>query len=279
MKKWDINLGSTESDELLKSMKDDFVHGSSWYYEMSIQYIEKYKGKIDDALENLADIRPGMCSISNIIEAISIAKDKNDFNLIVNNLKNFGKNARKKISENPIEANTVITISNSSAVKDILMVSKVKRIYLMESVPGNESQNAKRELSKFADVVLIPDSSIFQFIEFSDCAIIGFDGIYSAGYLTNKVGTFPLIYTSNYLGIPTIAVGESYKATDGYPPPPLKINYNGINVGIFDKVPLSFISELITDTGTIKNPGPQDVIKMKNYFIQTVLNNRNVQKL
>lgn len=271
-------MGSIESDELLKSMKTDFVHGSSWYYEMSIQYIEKYKGKMDDAIEKLADIRPGMASISNVIEAISIAKNKNDFNLIINNLKNYGKNARKKISENLIEANTVITISNSSAVKDILMASKVKKIYLMESVPGNESENAVKELSKFADAIVIPDSSIFQFIEFSDCAIIGFDGIYSAGYLTNKVGTFPLIYISNYLGVPTIAVGESYKATDGYPPPPLKINYKGINIGLFDKIPLSFISELITDTGIIKNPSPQDVIKMKNYFIQTILNNRDVQK-
>ncbi|MGC8558308.1 MAG: hypothetical protein ACP5NC_04880 [Nitrososphaeria archaeon] len=271
-------MGSTESDELLKAMEADFVHGSSWYYEMSIQYIEKYKGKIDDALEKLAYIRPGMGSISNVIEAISIAKQKNDFNLIINNLKNYGKNARKKISENLIEANTVITISNSLAVKDILMASKVKKVYLMESVPGNESQNAKEELSKFADVTVIPDSSIFQFIEFSDCAVIGFDGIYSSGYLTNKVGTFPLIYISNYLGIPTIAVGESYKANDGYPPPPLKINYNGISIGLFDKVPLSFISELITDTDITKNPGPQDVIKMKNYFIQMVLNNRDIQK-
>lgn len=271
-------MGSTESDELLKSMKADFVHGSSWYYEMSIQYIEKYKGKIDDALEKLADIRPGMASISNVIEAISIAKQRNDFNSIINNLKNYGENAKKKISENMIEANTVITISNSSAVKDILKVSKVKKIYLMESVPGNEYQNAKKEFSKFADVTVIPDSSIFQFIEFSDCAIIGFDGIYSAGYLTNKVGTFPLIYVSNYLGVPTIAVGESYKATEGYPPPPLKINYNSINIGLFDKVPLSFISELITDAGTDKKPGPQDVIKMKNYFIQTILNNRDIQK-
>ncbi|MCL4343476.1 MAG: hypothetical protein JRN26_06405 [Nitrososphaerota archaeon] len=270
-------MNSLSAEELLESMKKDYVHGSSWYYEMSIEYVEKYVGNISAALDNLSDVRPGMASISNIIEILS-AMPTDRLKEAINNLKAFGKIARKKISENLIEANTVITISNSSAVKELLMASGIKRIYLMESVPGDEVQTAKTELSKFADVTVIPDSSVSQFAEFSDYAVIGFDGLYSGGYLTNKVGSLPLVCISNHLKLPVVAVGESYKATEGFPPPPLKVDYRGINIGLFERVPLSFISELITDAGSKKELGPNDVSDIKNFFTKSILNNGHVEK-
>ncbi len=272
-------MSSLNAEELLEVMKKDFVHGSSWYYEMAIEYIEKYEGNIDTALANLSGIRPGMASVSNIIEILSAALSTGRLKEVTNNLKAFGKTARKRISENLIEANTVITISNSSAVKELLMASGIKKIYLMESIPGNEIQAAATELSKFADVTVVPDSSVSQFIEFADYAVIGFDGLYSSGYLTNKVGSLLLACVSNHLKLPVVAVGESYKATEGFPPPPFKVNYKGINIGLFERVPLSLISELITDNGRKEEVGSNDVLDTKHYFIESVLNYGHTEKL
>ncbi|MEM0123207.1 MAG: hypothetical protein QXI38_01725 [Conexivisphaerales archaeon] len=271
-------MNSLNAEELLEVMKKDFVHGSSWYYEMAIEYIEKYVGNINIALANLSDVKPGMASISNIIEVASKSLSNNSLKEVISNLRAFGKLARKRISENLIEANTVITISNSLAVKELLMASGIKRIYLMESIPGNEVQTAKTELSKFADVTVIPDSSVSQFIEFSDYAVIGFDGLYSSGYLTNKVGSLSLVCISNYLKLPVVAVGESYKATEGFPPPSLKVDYKGVDIGLFERVPLSLISELITDIGSKKEIEPNNIIDIKNYFIKTILNYGHMEK-
>lgn len=271
-------MSSLNAEELLELMKKDFVHGSSWYYEMALEYVEKYEGNTDIALANLSSIRPGMASISNIIEILSTALSAGRLKEVTDNLKAFGKIARKRISENSIEANTIITLSNSSAVKDLLMASGIKRIYLMESIPGDEVQAAATELSKFADVTVVPDSSVSQFIEFADYAVIGFDGLYSSGHLINKVGSLPLACVSNYLKLPVVAVGESYKATEGFPPPPLKASYKGISIGLFERVPLSLISELITDTGKKEKVGSNDVLDIKHYFIESVLNYGHAEK-
>ncbi len=266
-------MSSPNAEELLQIMKNDFVHGSSWYYEKAIEYVEKYAGDVKVALTNLADLRPGMASITNVIEVLSNALKTNKLNETLYKLKEFGKIAKERISENTIEASAVITLSNSSAVRAILEKSKVKKIYLMESFPGEESQTAKSELSKFADVSIIPDSSIYQFVEFSDYAVIGFDGLYAGGYLMNKVGSLPLACISNYLKLPVVAVGESYKATEGFPPPSLKVDYKGVKIGLFERVPLSLISELITDAGTREKPQRNDVLDIQDYFINSILNN------
>jgi len=265
-------MSSPGAEELLQIMKNDLIHGASWYYEKSIEYIEKYPGDINVALQNLADLRPGMASITNIVRVISDALKADKLIEALNNLKEFGQTAKKKLSKNTIEASAVITISNSTAVRALLENSKIKKIYLMESFPGEESQAAKIELSKFADVTVIPDSSIYQFAEFSDYAVIGFDGLFAGGYLVNKVGSFPLACISNYLKLPVVAVGESYKATDGFPPPSLKVEYKGIKVGLFERVPLSLISVLITDAGTKAKPQGSDVLDIQNYFISSILN-------
>ncbi|MBE9390977.1 hypothetical protein IOK49_02645 [Fervidicoccus fontis] len=65
-----------ETKKILQEMKEDHIHGASWYYEKMVEVFKK-AGFFDKKLANeLIKIRPGMASIQNVIESLEKAEEK-----------------------------------------------------------------------------------------------------------------------------------------------------------------------------------------------------------
>ncbi len=262
--------------ELLKLMKKDLVHGSSWYFDRALELLNDTD--LDDLPENLENIkmlRP-MGTLANIVAVLQNTKNMQELNIKIENLKKYRINATKKLKKvlSELELRSFITISYSAAVLALLEVSRPDHIYLMESRPGSETRKALIEYAKYADIKVVPDSAIWEFIEKSEAVIIGADGIYSAGFAINKVGSRPLISCAKMLNVPVYVVIESYKSSDTAPPTITETDfrYSGqrIKVPLFEKIPLNEINYLITESGIFTDPEPSDIKHMHDQFIRSV---------
>jgi len=171
----------------------------------------------------------------------------------------------------------VVTLSLSSAVADFLKEwgKCIGRVYLMESRPGNEALEALRTCSKYTDVIPIADSSMAHFLGRSNYVIIGADGIYGDGVIMNKVGTAPLLITAKELGVETIAIFESYKATMRHSIEPEEVVTEilgmKIKVPLFDKVHVRYVDVAITDLGIIKHLAEDHVRSMYGIMRRSLL--------
>ncbi|MGC8497135.1 MAG: hypothetical protein ACP5NL_03955 [Thermoplasmata archaeon] len=262
--------------ETLELMKKDLIHGSSWYFDRALELL-KDTG-IEDLPENLEAIkmfRP-MGTLANIVEALQGTKDEQELKIKIENLKKYRTNAKnglKKIAAK-LEFRSFITISYSSAILSLLEISSPDRIYLMESRPGSEARKALKEYSRYSEISVVPDSAICGFIEKSGSVIIGADGIYSAGFAINKIGSRPLILCAKTLNVPVYVAMESYKACNAGPSTVTETDFRycgqGIKVPLFEKIPLTEISHLITDAGIFADPKPSDIKHMHDHFIWSI---------
>ncbi|MEM0160735.1 MAG: hypothetical protein QW258_04755 [Thermoplasmata archaeon] len=265
-----------KKEELLELMKKDLIHGSSWYFDRTLELLKDTD--LDDLAENLKAIkilRP-MGALTNIVEVLQNTKDVRELKIKIENLKKYRINAKEDLKKivSKLEFRSFITISYSSAILSLLEISRPHHVYLMESRPGSEVRKALKEYSKYADIRVVPDSAIWGFIEKSDLVIIGADGIYSGGFVINKIGSRPLISCAKMLNVPIYVVMESYKASDTDPSIITEMDFryfgHSINVPLFEKVPLSEISYLITESGIFADPKPSDIKHMHDHFIHSV---------
>ncbi len=91
-------------EEILRELREDRVHGASWYFLRSIDVIKLAiesnfnTNSIKALLNELRNIRPGMASIinlTNIIEdAINMGLNLND---VINRLKSWYEDATKRL--------------------------------------------------------------------------------------------------------------------------------------------------------------------------------------
>jgi len=255
------------ANSILEELRSDYVHGASWYYDKAVEFFEALGSYDPFKAEILEEVRPGMASVKNVIEAFKKGtKEGYSTEKIAKALKSLKSSAYEKISKFSLDISSAATISFSSNVLSLLKGSGVKQVYIFTSEPNAELKQAIEEYSRFAVVSAVPLSSAQHYIEYVEAVVSGFDGIYSSGHFVNKSGTFMLLCTAKEKGIKSVIVGESFKAYDGFPPPALKVKWENLFIPIFESVPLKFVDMLITDTGSYSNPDSLTVKEIYKNF-------------
>lgn len=277
-------------EELLRELREDRVHGASWYFMRGLEVIKLAVDSglggddIRALLSELRRVRPGMASLINLADIINDAVERGmDLNTVIARLRDWyeGASARliSQLDKYPVMCgSSAMTISYSSAVKTAL--SRWGRcfdtLYVMESRPGNEVSQAIRDYSSHVGrVVPIPDSAIAHFMRSVDYVISGADGLYSDGYFLNKVGTEALFIVAHRFDVDAIVIAESYKAAVGGVDEVYTVDFSvdeqGVKVPLFDKVPLDLIDYLITDVDIIRKPKPENIGELRQLLINNVL--------
>jgi translation initiation factor 2B subunit (eIF-2B alpha/beta/delta family) len=147
----------------------------------------------------------------------------------------------------------IITLSNSSTVRQALFVLEPDRVYVMQSLPGGEGEAQAESLRKgFADrsvgprVELIPDSAIANVVPLVDCALVGVDSYDASGAILHKIGTLPLALCCRHFGKPFYAAGHSLKHVTGELRRLLESS-TGTEALLFDCTPRAQITQLVTE--------------------------------
>ncbi len=266
-------MGLDEYSKILDLMKSDYVHGASWYYEQAARAVLEL-GTLDEArLEELLEVRPGMASVVNVIRAYRRGVSRGlEIREVYERLINYRQAAVEGLRNNRLDVSSVITISSSSAVKEVLSVTKPLKVYILESRPGEEYRELYEGLKGVAsEVIVVPDSSMAHFLKYVDAVIVGADGVYTSGHLVNKTGTMPLACVGHALGKQVIAVAESFKFIDGFPPPAHAfVDYGGAKVPLLEPVPLDLFSYIVTDTGLVEQASGERISEISELFINAI---------
>ena len=258
---------------LLSKMQNDRIHGSSWYYDQATAYMEgSREAEIRDRLNDLEKIRPGMGSIRNVISSLRESIDEDDFKSRLQRLIEYKQKVVHELAENlSYAANPyIITISYSSAVLLYISIVRPKIVYLMESRPGYEYRNAYRMYSKYSEVRVIQDTMAYSFIQNGIPVVTGADGIFSSGYLVNKVGTAQVLACSKLSGMKSYVIIESYKASedaiDEDHASSTSLQTDFLVRDLFERVPLDWLDFLVTDAGVFHNPDRSTILGMVDKF-------------
>jgi translation initiation factor eIF-2B subunit delta len=254
---------------------------------------------VEEAGFKLANARPSMASLMNLISKTIYLIKENSNTLSLKELKKFAilkinevifesENAVNKIAELAskfIKEKTVITHSFSSTVIEAIKKSSVKKVIVSEGRPLFEGRKTAIQLSKFnIPTVLITDAALGFFISKSEAALVGCDSILIDGSIVNKVGTYLLALAAKDNNIPFYVVSETSKI--------IPKNINEIKLEIvsgkeiakklpkkikvenlyFDVTKPNLITALITEEGIIK---PEE-IKIK---AQEILKHYNALKI
>ncbi len=119
--------------------------------------------------------------------------------------------ARDLVKDSPI---TAMTLSYSTNVINVLLSlgPMLKKVYVLESLPGGEGRQAATELrSRRVNVELLPDTAASSVIGLVDAVLIGADNVTLDGCVYNKLGSKNLTILAGYFGKPVVVAFEPYK--------------------------------------------------------------------
>ena len=146
---------------------------------------------------------------------------------------------------------TIITLSNSSTVRQALVSLQAANVFVMESLPGMEGRSMAHAVEKQLKAVggrvqLIPDAVIGNVVPQVDCALVGIDTFDFSGALYHKAGTLPLALCCRQFDKPLYAAGHSLKRVDG-PLGAVPESDKPLSAQIFDRTPPQLITRIITE--------------------------------
>mgnify|MGYP001772665910 CR=1 FL=1 len=119
--------------------------------------------------------------------------------------------ARDLVKDKPI---TAVTLSYSTNVLETLasLGLLLRKVYVLESLPGGEGRSAAVELrNRRIEVELLPDSAASLVVGSVDLVIMGADNVTLDGCVYNKLGSRNLAILAGYFGKPVVAAFEPYK--------------------------------------------------------------------
>ncbi len=216
------------------------------------------KNDVDrDLINDLKNYYFGIGLVSNVCDSI-----------LSGNIKNLRKNIERHIkmaveNSRPLFNNSVIgTLSFSSQLLNAFILNKerIKKVYVLESMPGLEGIDFAASLIKNdIDAVIMHDASLYELSLEVDFCIVGSDTVTSSGGLIHKNGTYGMALSMKYLNKPfySITIGEkinknfsesSYKNIKNHE---WNINIPYIN-RFFDYTPPDLIDYYITENGFVK---------------------------
>lgn len=244
----------------MEELAREWIRGSTWFIERAASLVANSADPLAEA-EKLRRVRPGMAPLDLLYILVKTAASRGARpQTAAERLLNYVEEAKQRLDDTlqgvkcPQRA---ATVSLSRAVARLLerCQGEVEVLYLMESRPGAEFQQAFATYSKYVKVVPLPDSAIAT-AEF-DTALSGLDGLY-LDYGVNKVGTLPLFAVAEAFGLSVVVVFESYKVAPVEAPVLTRVKYTlaggiEVEVPLFDKIPHRFLKVLVTDLGVFRD--------------------------
>ena len=176
-----------------------------------------------DLARELAAMHPAIATVRNVGALLSQRSD--DLPAALRDLRRSLVEGNRRIAEKlktlvPVDA-AVITLSNSSTVRDTLLAIRPRSVRVLESLPGGEGAEmaaALREGSGKAaglrNVAVIPDAAMGNAVPRVNYALVGIDAFDRTGAVLHKLGTLPLALCCRHYQKPFYAAGHSFKFTD-----------------------------------------------------------------
>lgn len=182
--------------------------------------------------EEALRLRPAMPILSNVL-LLAYEKGPDKAGRL---LKEFAEKAVLNALEKFGGAKVVVTISNSSLVREFLLKAKPEKVIVLRSEPGGEGVGLARTLKNAKiDTLVAEDSACFYACYKADLVVSGADALYEDGFL-NKIGTRLLAMCAREAGRDFLVISTSMK----YDPRGihLKEYYEKVNkIPLFEFVP------------------------------------------
>lgn len=217
-------------------------------------------------LERLKEL--AMETVTNLIEASHMRKIE-----VVKNATRLLKGSQ-----------TVITISRSSTVEEVLTALSGHRVIVAESRPLFEGRTLAEELAgKGVEVTLIVDAAMGMFVDEADAALVGTDSVLADGSIVNKVGTKLLAIAAKEAGVPFYVVCDSSKfdvrSYMGEPliletkdPTEVAEDLEGVEVRnpYFEVTPAYMITGIIAEQGLMRPPDISEYMESMKRFVSSL---------
>ena len=208
-----------------------------------------------DLSRELAAMHPAIATVRNVGALLS--QGEHDLPAALRDVRRSLVEGNRRIAEKlktliPVDA-AVITLSNSSTVRDALLEIRPRSVWILESLPGGEGAETATSLREgsgkavgLANVALIPDTAMGNAVPRIDCALVGIDTFDRAGAILHKLGTLPLALCCRHYKKPFYAAGHSFKFTDcefsGLPEPETDLESQR-----FDCTPAELITQQVDE--------------------------------
>jgi len=270
--------------DAVETVRREKVRGASWALatiaRALIEAVEE--GELDckdpEAVAGLIeDVNRSMAPLANLALIVRRTCPKGPQALLeaLRDLLYYASTARERLVEagRLLDPDTRLsTISYSSSVEAVIHGGRdrIERVVVFESRPGGEGALLAGTLrvSGF-DVVLAPDTMMPAWVSESSLVLVGADAVTLDGCFLNKLGTLQLAIVARHYGVPLAPV---FDATKIHPTATcdtihveerryLVAGYGPVRYPLFDKVPLSMASLVITDKGPME-PDPAKIRRL-----------------
>lgn len=227
-----------------------------------LEIIEESIPILKSRLSHFAEVNTYLKRIEKIIK-VDDQQMMNDFlSSFADGQKNKYEIIFNKLTKKIKHINSIITISKSGTLKEVLKLWKEKnknlKVVISESRPGNEGKLFAKELLKFGiKVELISDAMTALYVPQVDAALIGADEILKNSNVINKVGSKALALLCKEHKKPFYVVATKSKFSgrtkfSAQKADPSKLwNYKseGLTVSniYFEKIEKKLITKIITD--------------------------------
>lgn len=226
-----------ETERLVASIMDNRVHGADWISTRALRAMREISDSalartVDELLRvlrnaaiRIAASRPAMAPVTNNLAHLmhKIPRGTDDLESLrrgvaIKVLELVGAQRRRKADtvKNAVEIleehEVVITLSDSSTVREALSSTQGHKVIVAESRPLLEGRRMAEDLAESGlEVTLIVDAAVASFTDEADAALVGADGVLEDGSFMNKVGTKTLALAAADSGIPLYVVCDSFK--------------------------------------------------------------------
>jgi len=266
-----ISDDTTSGAEQLTPKALDLIRAAIEDEEISDEKLAELMGKLVETFRNkLKEITP-LIKLADRIENLPKENlrmeidqlEKDTRQTFEHEFDSVGRHGAHLIREN----STVATISQSGTVLNVLVTAKKSsrdfHVIVPFGRPAGEGQLTARTLAENGiDVTLVPDSAIGLVARRSDIALVGADAI-TREFFLNKIGTLSLAIAARYFGIPFYICARQEKLTTSNKIPedtrvfennffePSESEFITTGVPLFERIPLSLVTGVITEAGII----------------------------
>ena len=199
-------------DERLAALRADRVHGAIELALTGLDLARDWLAEgrpVDPLTASLRAMHPAIATLANLAAAIDAGADLTELrDRLVEGNARIVRNLRRVIGP----GRAIVTLSNSSTVREALPGLEPRLVIVLESQPGGEGKAMAQALAGLP-VRLEPDAAMGKVAEEVDCALVGIDSFDEPGNLVHKVGTLPLALCCRRAGKPLYAAGHSFKRT------------------------------------------------------------------
>ena len=165
-----------------------------------------------------------------------------------------------------IPRDTLITLTYSSAVIEVLNRLRPRRVIVSESRPLYEGQRTARALAgQGISLTLITEAQMALFVREAEAVVVGADSVQADGSLVNKVGTHLLALAARAEKVPLYVLAETLKVAAPSQPQRFtveegkrhevsRMRWLEVRNVYFEVTPARLVTAYVTEEGVRKPP-------------------------